>query len=210
MKQIVPYKTARNALSALDNGGRFYNLITQANDGHVTKAELARVAGVFTDRQKMVLYLEMSISELDQQAVKDIRSSLSDDLKLAYKRYCPQHLLPSEAQLQGRISANAIITGVPTFVKSNSDFTGFIMMPISTGKTTTFMMIPIIDVYDVYEIRDHKTAREFLIAHARGSVKLPAKPVRCGGIIKELKPDKKTKTRTKPKKFLETLYYTLV
>ncbi|NQV34373.1 MAG: hypothetical protein HQ515_16890 [Phycisphaeraceae bacterium] len=210
MKHIVPYKTARNALAALDNGGRFYNLITQANDGHVTRAELARVAGVFNDRQKMVLYLEMSISELDQQAVKDIRSSLSPNLKLAYKRYCPQQLLPSEAQLQGRISSNAIITGVPKFVKSNSDFTGFIMIPISTGKTTTFMMVPIIDVYDVYEIRDNKTAREFLIAHARGSAKLPAKPVRCGGIIKELKPDKKPKTKTKPKKFLETLYYALV
>jgi hypothetical protein len=208
MKQIVPYKTHRNALAALDNGGRFYNLITQANDGQVTRAELARVAGVFNDRQKMVLYLEMSISELEAQAIKDIRRTLSHDLKAAYKRYCPQRLLPSEAQVQGRVSSNAIITGVPKFVKSNSDFNGFIMIPISTGKTTTFMMVPIIDVYDVYEIRDDKTSREFLIAHARGSTKLPQNTVRCGGILKELKADKKS--TAKPKKFLETLYYTLV
>ncbi len=208
MKHIVPYKTAKNALASLDNGGRFYNLITKANDGQVTQAELARVAGVYNNKQKMVLYLEMSLCELNEQAVKSIRSTLSDDLKKAYKRYCPQRLLPSEAHLQGRVSANAIITGVPTFVKSNSDFNGFIMIPISTGKTTTFMMIPIVDVYDVYEIRDHKTAREFLIAHARGSAKLPQTTVRCGGILKELKGDKKGKTT--PKKFLETLYYTLV
>jgi hypothetical protein len=47
-----------------------------------------------------------------------------------------------------------------------------------------------------------------LIAHARSSVKLPEETVRCGGILKELKGDKKGKT--KPKKFLETLYYTRV
>lgn len=208
MKKIHPYKTSRNALAALDNGGRFYNLITKAHDGNVTPAELARVAGVYSNKQRMILYLEMSLCELDECAMRDIRSALSKDLKTAYKRYCPQRLVPSEAQLKGKKSCNAIVTGVPKFVKSNSDFNGFIMFPITTGKTTTMMMVPIIDVYDVYELRDRKTSREFLIAHARGSVKLPPRLVRCGGIIKELNPDKKAKQKTKPKKFLETLYYT--
>ncbi|MCH6588222.1 MAG: hypothetical protein IH805_07905, partial [Proteobacteria bacterium] len=75
-----------------------YNLLTQASDGNVSSAELAKVAGVFGDKQKMVLYLEMSIVELDEHSIKSIRSALTTDLKLAYKRYRPQRLLPSEAQ----------------------------------------------------------------------------------------------------------------
>lgn len=208
MKQIVPYKTSKNALAALDNGGRFYNLLTQASDGNVSSAELAKVAGVFGDKQKMVLYLEMSIAELDEHSIKGIRSALTSDLKLAYKRYRPQRLLPSEAQAKGRLSASAIITGIPKFMKANSDFTGFIMIPISTGKSMSMIMVQIIDQYDVYEIRDRETSREFIIAHARGSVKLPPRTIRCGGILKELKTGKKGSG--KPKKFLESLYYTPV
>ena len=61
MKKITPYKTTRNAITAMDNGGRFYNLLTKANDGNVSTSELAKVAGVFSDKQKMVLYLDMSL-----------------------------------------------------------------------------------------------------------------------------------------------------
>jgi hypothetical protein len=208
MRRIKPYKTTRNALASLDNGGRFYNLLTQAKDGNVTSAEVARVAGVFNDKQRMVLYLEMSLSELDERSIKNIRSSLSDDLRSAYRRYSPQRLLPSEAQGKGKVAGSAIITGIPQFVKANSDFVGFVMIPMSTGKSTTIMMIPMIDQYDVYEIRDEVTSKEFLIAHARGTTKLPECVVRCGGILKELKTAKKGSGR--PKKFLEGLYYALV
>jgi len=207
MKKITPYKSARGALASLDNGGRFYNLLTHANDGYINSGELAKVAGVFTDKQKMVLYLEMSLSELDDSAVKNIHSSLSDSLKNAYDKYLPQRLVPSEAQQKGKISSAAIITGVPKFVKSNSDFKGFIMTPISTGKTMSMIMVPIIDYYDVYELRDQKTSKEFIIAHARGSAKLPEKMIRCGGILKELQSDEKG---TGTKKFLESMYYTIL
>ncbi len=208
MRKIRPYKTSRNALASLDNGGRFYNLLTQARDGNVTSAEVARVAGVFNDKQKMVLYLEMSLSALDERSVKSILSSLSDDLRSAYRRYSPQRLLPSEAQGKGKVAGSAIITGIPQFVQANSDFVGFVMIPISTGKSTTMMMIPMIDQYDVYELRDEETSKVFLIAHARGATKLPEQAIRCGGILKELKKGKKG--TGKPKKFLEGQYYAVV
>jgi len=206
MKKIIPYKTFRNALVSLDNGGRFYNLLTKANDGQVSSAELAKVAGVFNDKQKMVLYLEMSLSYLDEPSRKSIHASLSDDLKKSYKKYSPQRMLPSQAQKAGKLKSNAIITGVPRFVDAKSEFTGFIMVPIMAGKVMTFVMIPIIDQYDVYELRDDLISKEFIIAHARGKVKLPEAEIRCGGIIKELKADKKEKS--KATKFLEAMYYT--
>ncbi len=174
----------------------------------MTSAEVARVAGVFNDKQKMVLCLEMSLSELDADSLRSIRSSLSADLRASCKQYSPHRLLPSTAQSKGRVGRSAIITGIPQFVKANSDFAGFIMIPMTTGKSTTMMMIPIIDQYDVYEIRDEKTSKEFVIAHARGASRLPERTIRCGGIVKELKTNKKG--TGKPKKFLEGLYYSLI
>ena len=46
MREVVPYRTLGGAKRALDNGGRFFNLFAEADDGVVSGAELARAAGV--------------------------------------------------------------------------------------------------------------------------------------------------------------------
>ncbi|OVE81755.1 hypothetical protein BVY04_02600 [bacterium M21] len=116
-------------------------------------------------------------------------------------------MAPSQAQDYGVASRTAVITGFPQFVEANSEFTGFIMMPISTGKTMTFMMVPIIDYYDVYELRDNETSQEFIIAHARGTARLPETEIRCGGVLKELNSSTSTTNGNAPSKFLESIYY---
>lgn len=187
MKEIIPYKTAKSALQSLDNGGRFYNLITKADDGNINSAELSKVAGIISGKQQMILFLEMSLSSLETESRKDILRTLSTDLKSAIRKYPTQYLLPSEAEGKGILSQNAIITGIPKYVDSKSDFSGFIMIPIMTGKVTTFMMVPIIDHYDVYKVRDQNTSETFLIAHSKSSEKLPEQKITFGGILKELK-----------------------
>ena len=52
----MPYRTVRNALTSIDNGGRFYNLLTKANDGNISTSELGKVAGSFSDKQKREAY----------------------------------------------------------------------------------------------------------------------------------------------------------
>lgn len=206
MKRLVPYKTKRNAIVALDNGGRFYNLMTQADDGEISISELSKAAGVFSNRQAMFLYLEMRVSELDHQSVNDIYSHLSPSLQAQTKKYRPVHYSPAEASSIGKPGQSAIVIGTPKYMKSCSDFNGYIFVPVSTGKTTTMIMIPIIDQYDVYEVREKNTDQEFLLAHTRGQKKLGPIETRFGGIIKKLQ-TKKGKPQ-KHKVFLETLYYT--
>ncbi|NQY29406.1 MAG: hypothetical protein HRT69_08040 [Flavobacteriaceae bacterium] len=208
MKKITPYKTTRNAITAMDNGGRFYNLLTKANDGNVSTSELAKIAGVFSDKQKMVLYLEMSLLSLDENSKHSVIKLLSNDLAIAYHKYKSQILMPSKAIENGIVSKNAIITGTPEYVTSNSDFNGFIMIPIMAGSVMTMTMIPIIDHYDVYKIRDQESDQHFLIAHARSSKKLPQQLIKCGGILKELKTNKKVGNQQN--KFLETVYYSVL
>lgn len=207
MKHITPFTSQHEALTVLDNGGRFYNLITKANDGEINSAELSKVAGLISGKQQMILFLEMSLSKLSTDSRQQIFNSLSDDLKESIKKYPTQHLLPSEAEQKGTLSQNAIITGIPKYVESSSSFNGFIMVPIMTGKVTTFTMIPIIEKYDVYEVRDRISSESFLIAHTKSDDKLPEKMITFGGILKELKKDKDD---TAPATvFLESYYYLL-
>lgn len=111
----------------------------------------------------------------------------------------------SEARETGKVSFNAIITGFPKHVDSKSDFTGFIMIPIMAGKVMTFTMIPIMDEYDVYEIKDEQTSKTFLIAHTIGGQKLPEKRIVVAGILKELKAHENEEVGSK--KFLEAYYF---
>jgi hypothetical protein len=198
MKHVIPFDNSNDALITLDNGGRFYNLLTEANDGNISTQEVARVAGLFTDKQKMVLYFALSISKLKPPFCDMVKGALTNGLQQAYQKYLPQVLLPSQAVTQGVISSNAIVTGIPTKVESRQEFKGFIF--VSPG-----VLIPIIDRYDIYEMRDHEQAEPLLIAHARGSKKLPQEKIRVAGILKEIKV--KTNGVETKKMFLEALYY---
>jgi hypothetical protein len=205
MKKIVPFTSQQEALITLDNGGRFYNMITKANDGNINTSELSKVAGIISDKQRMILYLELSLYKLSGDSRKGIIKTFSQDLKSAVEKYAAQYLSPSEATKKGELARNTVLEGIPRYVESKSDFSGFIMIPIMSGKTTTFMMVPIFDHYDVYELRDDATSDTFLIAHSKGSEKLPERKITVGGILKELKKDKKDVSPAT--KFLEAHYY---
>lgn len=208
MKQITPYKNFKEAVEELDNGGRFYNLLTKAKDGNITSSELSKAVGVFSTKQSNILFLEMNLLALNETDTHKVLSTLDTDLFALYKKHKPSYFSPEQAILKGEVSKNAIVTGIPKYVKTNSDFTGFIFIPIMTGKVTTMMLVPIIDHYDVYEIKDTETSEKILIAHARNKEKLPEQKIRCGGIFKELK-NNKTKKEVSTK-FLETIYYNIV
>ena len=65
MKKIEPYKNINEATLSLDNGGRFYNVLTKSDDGIISSSELGKVAGLFIDKQKMVLFLDLATSNFD-------------------------------------------------------------------------------------------------------------------------------------------------
>lgn len=205
MKKIEPYKDVIEALQSLDNGGRFYNFRTKAEDGIINQAELGKVGGLFNGKQQMILFLELSILQLNKAEKDSIISKLDNSLQKNYQKYKSQKLLPSEAISEGIISSNAIITGTPKLIDSKTDFTGFIMFPIMAGNVTTFTMIPIIEEYDVYELRDEETFETFIIAHLKDSKKLPSKKMILGGVLKELNTsENESKAKTK---FLEVVYH---
>ncbi len=114
--------------------------------------------GVFSDKQKMFLFYEMAVWNLGESDKQSLFDSLSEGLQTAYVEHRPQNLLPSEADSKGVASKAAILTVYPRFVEDKTVFNGFIMIPISTGKSMTFVMIPIMDQYDIYELTDESSA----------------------------------------------------
>lgn len=204
MEKLQPYKNIDDAIQSLDNGGRFFNILTKAKDGVINQAELGKVAGLFSDQQQMILFLELSMLQLSSKEKEAIVSKLDSELQKNYKAHQPKELLPSEANLKGTIASNAIITGIPKLVDAKSDFHGFIMVPIMTGNVTTFTMIPLIDEYDVYELRDEESSETFFIAHQKRAEKLPVRKMILGGVLKEIK-EKETEDGITGK-FLEVVY----
>ena len=206
MQSVIPYQNYTGALEALDNGGRFYNIFTKAKDEEVSPVELAKVAGVFSDKQKMFLFYDMAVRELGESDKQSLFDNLSENLQAAYEEHRPQNLLPSEADSKGVASKTAILTGYPRFVTDKTVFNGFIYIPISTGKSMSLMMIPIMDQYDIYELTDDSSSTKTFIANVRGSERLPVELSRFGGILKETSVDKEGKENGHL--YLEALYYT--
>ncbi|MEM7110225.1 MAG: hypothetical protein AAF519_18500, partial [Bacteroidota bacterium] len=116
MRKITPYKTTKNAFSVLDNGGRFYNWSSKANDANISSAELGKAAGAFSGRQVKMLYLEMAISDLTEEGKRQIKQSLTKGLRSDLSKYPVKRLLPSEAKSQAQIGESAIITGIPKLI----------------------------------------------------------------------------------------------
>ncbi len=208
MRELKPYRTVQGLRKAIDNGGRFYNFFTDANDHVVTRAELAKAAGAFTAGMNAFLFLEMAQQELQSDDRQSIIDLLKPDLRKDYRRNRPKTLLPSAVEKEGTAGRSVIVAGYPRFVEDRTQFSGFIMIPIMAGKVTTFTMIPIFDQFDVYEVFDDRRMRRpnSMVATVRGQRLAHDGPIRFGGVLRNL--EFKDKTKKSHKFYLETVFYT--
>jgi len=90
MKKVTPYKSSNDALIALDNGGRFYNIFTKAGDGIITQAEIGKTGGLINNKQGAVLFLELATSQLNENAKQRVLAKMEDSMQASYKKYKPQ------------------------------------------------------------------------------------------------------------------------
>jgi len=186
MEKIIPFRNEAEALKSLDNGGRFYNVFTKANDDIITPQEVGKVAGVFFEPQQSVLFLTLAMSGLTETVKESIRSRFNDRLQKADQTFKPQEIITPPTNIRDLVGRNVIVNGVPALTESSSKLSGFILVP--AGKA--FTMIPVIDSYDIYEIRNQQQDELFIIAHKKGKEKLPQQPISMGGVVKEIKTKK--------------------
>lgn len=188
MREIKPYRTLQGLTTAIDNGGRFYNLFSHAGDSVVSRGELARAAGVYCSGVNAFLFLEMAQQDLTPEDRAEVEQTLEPDLRSKYRRQRPTNMAPSVVDARGKAGTAVIVTGYPRFVENKTEFNGYIMVPISTGAVTTFSMIPIFEQFDVYEVFDDERLQtpSSVIARSRGNRMRHDGPVRFGGILRKL------------------------
>jgi len=157
---------------------------------------------------KAFLFLEMAQQGLVAADRLSIEELLEADRRKRYRRQKPITLNPSEVESKGTAGKAVIVSGYPRFVEDRTEFAGFIMVPIQAGNTTSFIMVPLFDQYDVYEVFDDRRMRKpnSMIATVRGQKLNCDGPIRFGGILKKLA--FKDKTKKSHKFYLETAYYT--
>lgn len=185
MKEIKPYADLPSALQSLDNGGRFFNFFTKEDDGHISAAEIEKVAGLYGGKQKAILYLDLAIAGLSSPDQQEIISSLDHSAMQAYEKYKSFSLSAAEAKQMTEKNQNVIITGTAKHTDAKSGLNGFIIVPLMTGTVMTMIPVPIMDQYDIYEFRTEGSDEFYLVAHNKGVGKLPAGKIRVAGIIKE-------------------------
>jgi hypothetical protein len=203
VRQVKPYQTVWGARRALDNGGRFYNVWTQAGDDVVDTGELAKAAGVYSSDMRVFLHLEMALMDLPEVQKAEVLSLLSPDLEDRLQKSRPRVLKPSVVVSQGAAGVPAIVTGYPLFVEDRTQLRAFVVLV-----TPVITMIPIVDQFDVYEVYDTPNMIEprTVIATVRGSTRLDGVYSRFGGVLKELHFE--DQTGKDHGLYLEAMYYT--
>lgn len=207
MKEIIPFKTIEEAKKKLDNGGRFYHLFAKPGDGIITGGELSTAAGLVSSKAETYLFLHLSLSALQEQEQQEIISHFSPDLQAHYKRALPQLVEIDNFDQEVITGKTVIVSGYPKFMEDRTEFTAFIMIPIMTGKTMTFSMIPIFDQFDVYELYKNPefNGDKTIIATVRDSKRLNPVYTSFAGIANELTFE--AKAETPHRYYVDTLFY---
>ncbi len=208
MREVEPYRSLTELQQAIDNGGRFYNLFTAADDAVVSPGELAKAAGVYAAGMDAFLFLELAqqrLSAKDQQAVFNL---LQPSLQKRFSIARPKQLAASQFECQSAVDQAVVMTGYARFVKESSQFGGFVLVPIMVGGVMTFMPIPLTDSYCIYEFFDDAAmiSSSAMIATPKDKRIEHNGPIRVGGAVRKIEyKDAEPKTH---RLFLETLYFT--
>ncbi|MEM8671000.1 MAG: hypothetical protein AAGG48_25955 [Planctomycetota bacterium] len=209
MNEIEPFSTKAELVSAIDNGGRFFNIFSQANDSIVTRGELAKAAGTWASDLNAFLFLELAtvgLSEMDKHAVIDM---LEPGLRSSYREKNPRRLVPVNVDTQCEPGEAIMTEGKIKHCGDKTKFSGFIYTPLMVGQVTTFIMTPIFDAFDVYHLTGpDQPDSAAVIAVPLNSDLQDGQQIRFGGYIRDLEFEQES-DRTH-KYYLEAMYFTRI
>lgn len=195
MIEVKPFASLDDAREALDNGGRFYNLLTEADDCRISAAELKKAAGVFLSEQRAFLYLALAISCLRPMDRDDLLSMLTPSVAQRFESGGPKPLRSSALLREGKPGDLLLSEGTPRFVSHHARrsvvmiFTGKVMIPV-----------PVEQHFDRYELVDPADRGEpalFIVPKGLTRVgaskdasspesRLPECPMRLAGVLRSV------------------------
>ncbi len=207
MKKLQPYKTVRGAVAAFDNGGRFFNLFTEAADGTITSAELGKAAGTLGALPHTLLYFEMMIAWLPETEQESVISKLDPSLRRKFRAKRAIRLAEADRSTLPKKPPAVIVTGKPEYARSRTQFTGFITIPVQTGSVSSSIQIPIHDEFALYTMKGGGID-DVPVAVSKSVGKLPAAQVIVGGYLMKMSAEEGDNPR-ETKAYISAQYYCL-
>ena len=202
MRELKPYRTVAGAKAALDNGGRFYNLLAMADDNRISKAELNKAAGVFRSEQRAFLFLHMALVDLTESQRAEVVSLLDPPLAKRYKSHGPRRLKASEMASE-KAGQLVVVEGYPRFYKRQTQRA---VVPMMAGKV--MMMVPVQVHYDGYVLFETPNAKGTpgSLVVKRPRAMLAESLTRFGGVMRPYSFEDSSGKHSGV--FLEPLYFT--
>ncbi len=204
MRELKPYRTVAGAKAALDNGGRFYNLLAMADDNRISKAELNKAAGVFRSQQRAFLFLHMALVDLTESQRAEVVSLLDPPLAKRYKSHGPRRLKASEMTSE-KAGQLVVVEGYPRFYNRQTQRA---VVPMMVGKV--MMAVPVevhYDGYQLFETPNAKGTPGYLVVK-RPRAMLAESFTRFGGVTRPYRFEDASGKHSVV--FLEPLYFTAI
>lgn len=207
MQELKPFATLGPLKKALDNGGRFYNFLADADDEVVSRDELAKAAGVFTAGIQAFLFLEMTKQDLNDKDQESVLALLEPKLRRDFVKKKPGHVPPALVDTDHKAGEAIIVTGFAREIGQHTQFSGFIFVPIMINKVMVPMLIPIHSLYRVIELFEDEKSKQptaVVCTPLKQKFELPSR-VQFGGVLKQMKSNSK-EPPTHPV-FLEAIFW---
>lgn len=187
MNQVDPYRTLGEAMSSLDNGGRFFNLFTTAGDDVVTAAEISKAAGILGSEQTAFVYFTMALRGLSDSDRMHVLESLDESTRRSHDKHQATEVSASTFEAHAVEARSYIIEGHPKRA-SDEVRSATILFPMMIGNVMTMMPMPVSESCQVYEVHDgpQQVSKPCLIVFARQETTLSSQKMRFGGIAKTM------------------------
>ena len=170
MRKVEPYRSFDGANRALDNGGRLWNLFTEAADRVITKAEIAK-AGGGGGWIGALLFFDLSTSRLNEGEREELVHRLSPKLRRRWRQQGPEVVTPAGLDRLENTKRPYLVEGVARKVEEKSLTTAFIPITTMIGNVPITTMTPITEVFAVYEVRGDRGGTGLVLARKGSGLK---------------------------------------
>ena len=208
MREIKPYKDENGMMTAVDNGGRVFNLFSKGGDRVISEGELAKAAGAVTAGVYAYLFFDMACQDLPEEARKRACEALEPELRKSYLDNRSRITEPSQMGQEPTLGQGVMIEGYARPLEDPYAKNAQVNVTISAGGGTGYEKVPLMKRYDVFELYDDESMHggKAIVAVDRGIQLATGEKVRLGGILEKLYYLEKDPQR--PRVFLDALFYT--
>ncbi len=204
MKKVQPYRSFDGANRALDNGGRLWNIFTEAADRVITKAEIA-AAGGGGGWAGALLFFEMTTCGLNEGEREELVHRLTPKLRRRWRQAGPELVSPGRLDSLEDVKRPYLMEGVVHRVDEKDLTAGCIPVTTMVANVPMTHMTPVTQMFAVFEVRGDRGGLGRILARKRSTLTDGAR-VRFGGRLRRGQEGKEK--RAKRRNFLRAEFYT--